>query len=158
FNEIAYTLACIHSLLEMESKRSFEIIIGDDASTDGTREALARLATVKHVRSETNRGFIGNCNAAAETARGQYVLFLNNDTVVLPGWLDELVDTLEREPAIGLVGSKLIFGTGQLQEAGGIIWNDGTAWNYGRDQDPHRPEFSYLRDVDYVSGASIMLP
>jgi O-antigen biosynthesis protein len=158
FNELSHTLACIHSLLEMKSKWSFEIIVGDDASTDETAAALKRLRTVKHVRSETNRGFIANCNAAATTARGRYVAFLNNDTIVLPGWLDELVDTAERDPSIGLVGSKLIFGDGRLQEAGGLIWRDGSAWNYGRGQDPRRPEFSYLRDVDYVSGASIMLP
>ena len=158
FNEIAHTLACIHSLLEMRSKRSFEIIVGDDASTDETAAALKRLASVRHVRSETNRGFIANCNAAAAESRGRHVAFLNNDTIVLPGWLDEMVDTLERDRTIGLVGSKLIFADGRLQEAGGIIWRDGSAWNYGRGQDPNRPEFSYLRDVDYVSGASIMLP
>ena len=158
FNELPHTLACIQSLLEMKSKWSFEIIVGDDASTDATATTLKRLSCVRHVRSESNRGFIINCNAAAATARGRYVAFLNNDTIVLPDWLDELVDTLERDPSIGLVGSKLIFGDGRLQEAGGIVWRDGSAWNYGRDQDPQRPEFSYLRDVDYVSGASIMLP
>lgn len=158
FNELPHTLACIHSLLEMKSKWSFEIIVGDDASTDETAATMKHLSNVKHVRSETNRGFILNCNASAATARGRYVAFLNNDTIVLPGWLDELVDTLQRDPSIGLVGSKLIFGDGRLQEAGGIIWRDGSAWNYGRGQDPQRPEFSYLRDVDYVSGASIMLP
>jgi GT2 family glycosyltransferase/glycosyltransferase involved in cell wall biosynthesis len=158
FNELAHTLACIHSLLEMKSSHSFEIIVGDDASTDETASVMKRLSSVRHVRGETNRGFIANCNAAAATARGRYVNFLNNDTIVLPGWLDELVGTLERDPSIGLVGSKLIFSDGRLQEAGGIIWRDGSAWNYGRGQDPHRPEFSYLRSVDYVSGASIMLP
>jgi glycosyltransferase involved in cell wall biosynthesis len=65
---------------------------------------------------------------------------------------------LERDQTIGLAGSKLLFGDGRLQEAGGIIWRDGSAWNYGRGGDPHRPDYSYMRDVDYVSGASIMLP
>jgi GT2 family glycosyltransferase/glycosyltransferase involved in cell wall biosynthesis len=158
FNELAHTLACIHSLLEMESNWSFEIIVADDASTDETAWVMKRLSAVKHVRGETNRGFIANCNAGAATARGRYVAFLNNDTIVLPGWLDELVETAERDQSIGLVGSKLVFGDGRLQEAGGIIWRDGSAWNYGRGQDPQRPEYSYLRDVDYISGASIMLP
>jgi GT2 family glycosyltransferase len=158
FNQLPYTLACINSLLDHEAAASFEIVVGDDASTDATAAAIGRLPFVRLMRSELNRGFIHNCNAAAAQARGRYVVFLNNDTMVLPGWLDELVGTLERDPTIGLAGSKLIFGTGELQEAGGIIWRDGSAWNYGRGQDPQRPEFNYMRDVDYVSGASIMLP
>jgi glycosyltransferase involved in cell wall biosynthesis len=84
-------------------------------------------------------------------------LFLNNDTQVLPRWLDELVGTLEADPGVGLVGSKLIYPDGRLQECGAIVWRDGSAWNYGRLADPRRPEFGYLRDVDYVSGASIAL-
>ncbi len=157
FNNLSQTMACLHSLADLRPQRSFEIIIADDASTDATWDVISRLPGVVSVRGETNSGFIANCNRAAVEARGRYLVFLNNDTIVLPGWLDELVDTLERDGTIGLVGSKLLFGNGRLQEAGGIVWWDASAWNYGRDQDPMRPEFSYLRDVDYVSGASIML-
>ncbi len=157
FNNISQTMACLHSLADLKPRRSFEIIIADDASTDATPEVISRLPGVVLARSDVNGGFIANCNRAAVEARGRYLVFLNNDTIVLPGWLDELVDTLERDDSIGLVGSKLIFGNGRLQEAGGIVWRDGSAWNYGRDQDPMRPEFSYLRDVDYISGASILL-
>lgn len=158
YNQLAYTLACVQSVLTWPSRYTYEIIIGDDCSTDGTGPLFAEgLASVRHVRGEVNGGFIKNCNAAAAQAIGRYVVFLNNDTVVLPGWLDELIGTLERDPTIGMAGSKLLYPDATLQECGGIIWQDGSAWNYGRGQDPHNPKFSYMRDVDYVSGASIAL-
>lgn len=158
YNQLPFTLACIDALLAHETRHSFEIIVGDDASTDATEAALSvPIPRVRHLRHATNLGFVRNCNAAAAVARGRHVVFLNNDTQVLPGWLDELVATLEADPGIGLAGSKLVYPDGSLQECGAIVWRDGSAWNYGRGSDPRRPEYCYLRDVDYVSGASIAL-
>lgn len=158
YNQLRYTLACIHSLLTWQSRYSFEIIVADDCSTDATPRIIPQLPFVRHVRGETNKGFIRNCNGAAREARGRYVVFLNNDTLILPDWLDELIGTLESNPAVGLAGSKLLYANGTLQEAGGLIWGNRHIWNYGRNGDPLRPEFSYTRDVDYISGASIALP
>ncbi|MFT3897083.1 MAG: glycosyltransferase [Thermomonas sp.] len=158
YNQVSFTLACIDALLSHESRYSFEIIVGDDASTDATDAALSvPIPRVRHVRHAANLGFVRNCNAAAASASGRHVVFLNNDTQVLPGWLDELIGTLESDEGIGLAGSKLVYPDGRLQECGAIVWRDGSAWNYGRGSDPRRPEFCYLRDVDYVSGASIAL-
>jgi len=158
YNQLPFTLACLDALLAHETRYSFEILVGDDASTDATNAALSvSIPRVRHVRHASNLGFVRNCNATAAQARGRYVLFLNNDTQVLPGWLDELIGTLEADAGIGLAGSKLVFPDGRLQECGAIVWHDGSAWNYGRLADPRRPEFCYLRDVDYVSGASIAL-
>ena len=159
YNQVPFTLACIDALLSHATRHRIEILVGDDGSNDATAAALAvPLPGVRHIRHAPNLGFVRNCNATAAQARGRHVVFLNNDTLVLPGWLDELIDTLESDPRIGLAGSKLIFPDGRLQECGGIVWRDGSAWNYGRLADPRRPEFCYLRDVDYVSGASIALP
>jgi glycosyltransferase involved in cell wall biosynthesis len=83
---------------------------------------------------------------------------LNNDVRVVAGWLDELIGSFAQFPKAGLVGSKLFYPDGSLQEAGGIIWQDGSAWNYGRDDDPNRPQYAYARQVDYISGASIAVP
>lgn len=159
YNQLRFTLACLDSLLRHRTRYRFEILVGDDASTDATADAFAvPVAGVRHVRHDGNLGFVRNCNATAAHARGRHVVLLNNDTIVLPGWLDELVGTLDRDPAIGLAGSKLVFPDGRLQECGAIVWRDGSAWNFGRNDDPRRPEYSYLRDVDYVSGASIAVP
>jgi len=159
YNQISYTLACIESVFASAPKASFEILVGNDQSTDGTQAAASvPMAHVRWVRHETNQGFVGNCNLTAEKARGRIVVMLNNDTLVLPDWLDTLVDTLDEDTKAGLVGSKLIYPDGRLQEAGGIFWQDGSAWNLGRFDHPRRPEFSYARDADYISGASIAVP
>ena len=159
FNNILDTLLCILSVLETKPAASFEIIVADDGSTDVTAELIRSIGgVVGHVRQSENLGFVGNCNAAAELAKGQILVLLNNDTLALPGWLDGLVGPFERMESVGLVGSKLINWDGRLQEAGGILWEDGSAWNFGRGQNAADPEFNYLKDVDYVSGASIAVP
>ena len=105
-----------------------------------------------------NVGFLRSCNRGASEARGRLLLFLNNDTEVQPGWCDELVRTFADMPSAGIVGSKLVYPDGKLQEAGGIIWRDGSGWNYGKFDDASRPEYCYRREVDYVSGAALAIP
>lgn len=158
FNQSGYTALCLQSIAESATRRSFEILVVDDASTDATAALLAGYANLRVLRNAQNAGFIRSCNLGAREARGLLLLFLNNDTWVVPGWLDALADTLDGVEHAGLVGSKLVYPDGLLQEAGGIIWNDASGWNFGNRQDPERPEFNYRRDVDYCSGASIMVP
>lgn len=159
YNNLLYTLTCIVSVLEIEHTYSFEIIVADDLSNDSTKEAIEAIGGVVRLKQNArNLGFLLNCNAAAEIATGDHLVMLNNDVIVLPGWLDNLIEPLTRDSGIGFVGSKLINGDGSLQEAGGIFWQDGSAWNYGRNSDASLPEFNYLKDVDYASGASIAIP
>ncbi len=157
YNKWVYTAACLRSLLEVAGKYSFEVIVVDDQSTDETAERLADIDGLTHLRNEKNLGFVGSCNRGARQARGEYLVLLNNDTQVLEGWLDELIDTFEREPRAGLVGARLVYPDGSLQESGGIVFNDGSGWNYGRGKQAENPEFLYLRETDYCSGACIAL-
>ncbi|MBW8880791.1 MAG: glycosyltransferase, partial [Asticcacaulis sp.] len=158
YGQLAYTLNCLHSLLRQDSRRKFEVLVGDDASPDASEQWLKQVDGIRYIRHATNQGFIANCNATAGQARGRHLVFLNNDTRVADRWLDRLVDSFESFPKAGMVGSKLFYPDGSLQEAGGIVWRDGSAWNYGRNDDPNRPAYSYARAVDYVSGASFMIP
>lgn len=157
YDQIHYTYACLLSILEHTKDVSYEVIIADDMSTDATRELEKYVQGLTVVRSGKNQGFLKNCNYAAARARGRYLMFLNNDTQVTEGWLTALVELIGSDPTIGMVGSKLVYPDGRLQEAGGIIWSDGSGWNYGRLDDPDKAEYNYVKDVDYISGAAILL-
>ena len=157
YNQIHYTYACLLSILEHTKDVSYEVIIADDVSTDATKELGKYTENLVICRNSVNQGFLRNCNQAAMSARGKYIMFLNNDTQVTEGWLSSLVNLIESDPTIGMVGSKLVYPDGRLQEAGGIIWSDGSGWNYGRLDDPDKAEYNYVKDVDYISGAAILL-
>ncbi len=157
YNEYRMTLYCLRSVLEHSSDVAYELILADDCSSDPTATIKERVKNIKVVRGKENRGFLSNCNAAAAEAVADNILFLNNDVAVTPGWLSTLLHTLDAHPDIGIVGPKLLFGDGQLQEAGGIIWDDASGWNFGRMDDPAKPEYNYLRDTDYVSGACLLV-
>ena len=156
--KINYTWQCLSSIAATPSETTFEVIVIDDLSPDNSAAALEKVKGIKVIRNSENFGFIRSCNLGASVAKGQYLYFLNNDTEVTAGWLDELVRTFEEFPGTGLAGSKLVYPDGRLQEAGGIIWRDGSACNFGKFQDPSLPMFNYAREVDYCSGASIMVP
>jgi GT2 family glycosyltransferase len=138
------------------STLSYEVIIVDDASNDTTGELLKKVKNIKVIRNESNLGFIGSCNEGMKVSDGKYVLFLNNDTLVTEYWLEPLVNVIDRKN-VGAVGAKLIYPNGKLQEAGGIIWNDASGWNYGRGDDAEMPEYNFIREVDYCSGAALMV-
>ncbi|WP_406827635.1 glycosyltransferase [Microbulbifer sp. ARAS458-1] len=157
YNQYPTTLSCLQSVLAHTSDIPYEVIIADDRSSDITESIGDRIKNIRVVRNDVNLGFLKNCNNAARFAEGRYLVLLNNDTNPQPGWLQSLLDVVSTQKNVGLVGPKLLFEDGVLQEAGGIIWRDASGWNYGRGQNPDLPEFNYVRDVDYISGACVLL-
>jgi len=158
FNNALYTYNCLLTLLACDTDISKEVIIINNASVDETGALLKQLSgAFKVIDNEKNQGFVEACRQGADRATGEFILFLNNDTQVMPGWLSNLVNVMDEQPQVGITGSKLIYPDGRLQEAGGIIFNDASGWNYGRLQDPTFPHINQSREVDYCSGASLMI-
>ncbi len=158
YNQLGYTLKCLKAIaLNLSNSTQVEVILVNDCSTDRTEEILASVSAVTLVNRQSNQGFIHSCNQGAAIAKGKYLYFLNNDTEIKPNCIESLMTVLAEDDQVGAVGSKLVYPQGSLQEAGGIVWQDASGWNYGRQDNPHAPEYNYLRPVDYCSGASLMV-
>lgn len=164
YNQIEATLACLHRLEQtIPCNARYEIIVVDDGSTAATYDVLQNWACLDErrcvIRNGQNLGFLLSCNRGAEAATGEMLIFLNNDTLPQAGWLPALLQTFRDYPDAGAVGCKLVYPDGTLQEAGGLVFADGSAWNFGR-HDPQidAPLYSYVREVDYCSGACLATP
>jgi O-antigen biosynthesis protein len=158
YNKVEFTKKCIASIFKNTKYPNYEIIAVDNASVDETPEYLETFGKrLKYVRINSNVGFIGGNNIGVSHSDAEYVLFLNNDTEVMPDWLNNLYNIFVYYPDAGGAGSKLIFANKKLQEAGGVIFNDATGWNYGRNGEIIDARYNFAREVDYCSGASLMV-
>ena len=156
FNRAELTLSCLRSI--REHLEPLEIIIVDNASSDDTPQLLEHVAGAHIIRNCENLHFLRAVNHAAQHARGKHLLLLNNDAQLLPGSLAAALATLESSAAIGAVGGRIILLDGLLQEAGSILWRDGSCLGYGRGDGPFAPMYMFRRDVDYCSGAFLLTP
>jgi GT2 family glycosyltransferase len=158
YGQLQMTLDCLRALGAHPPQVAIEIIVVDDGSPDDTVRVLPQVTGLHYHLRASNGGFIAACNDGAARARGEFVVFLNNDTLPQPGWLDALLATFTTHPDTGLAGAKLVYPDGRLQEAGGVVFADGSAWNYGRFESPDDPRYGYVREADYLSGAAIAMP
>ncbi len=157
FNKLALTLECLQSIASAQTALSYEVIVADDGSTDGTAERLAAVPGLLVHRNVQNVGFLRNCNSALPAVNGEFVVLLNNDVQVTDHWLDRLVGTFESEERVGAAGPKIVYPSGHLQEAGVSLREDGSAEMVGLFDDPQRARYNYVRPVDYVSGACLAI-
>jgi GT2 family glycosyltransferase/glycosyltransferase involved in cell wall biosynthesis len=158
YGKAAHTFGCLAALYSNPQSTPFEVIVVDNGSNDWTCDVLRIYeGHLRVIRNFENKGFAVACNQGAGAALGEFVVFLNNDTRVTGAWLDSLAETAKRIGDAGAIGGMLIYPDGSVQEAGGMVWRDGSASNYGNGGDPDDPKYGYMREVDYCSAACLLV-
>jgi GT2 family glycosyltransferase len=157
-NQAELTYGCLTSIVECLNGTDLrvEVVILDNASTDATAELLARTAGATVINSPKNLHLLRGVNQVAGVASGRYLLLLNNDAQLFPGTVEAVLRRLDAEPDIGAVGGRIVLPDGTLQEAGSIVWRDGSCLGFARGRSPTDPEVMFRRDVDYCSGAFLL--
>lgn len=157
YHQLNYAYACLQSIYENTEGIPYEIIIVNFRPVDDIVEIGKIIRNAALFNNEENIPFLLSCNRAAKHAKGKYLMFLNDNMQVQNGWLSALADLMESDGTIGLTGSKLLYPDGRLQEAGGIIWKNSSVSGYGYLCNGNEAEFNYVKDVDYVQGAAMMV-
>jgi O-antigen biosynthesis protein len=155
-NQEVFTHNCLRAIAQAATDTPYEVIVVDDASGPELQSALELVENLRVVRHEPNVGFLRSTNAGAAVAQGEFLVLLNNDTLVTDNWLDALVSAMRRDPAVGIAGARLLFPDGRLQDAGGIMFTDATGVNYGKWEDPSHPAYNFVRETDYCSAACLI--
>jgi GT2 family glycosyltransferase/glycosyltransferase involved in cell wall biosynthesis len=157
-NKAVTTLQCLYFLALYTEFHTAEVIVVDNGSDDVDFHFLAKYSRgTEIIRLQMNRGFGEGNNIGAERARGDYLVFLNNDSFVRQGWLDPLVTALTDNPHVAAAGAKLLFPSGSLQEAGASISACGTALQRGKYLNPREPAFNRTGPADYCSAAALIV-
>jgi len=156
YNKAELSLLCLQSLVD-HTECEYEVIIVDNASSDDTSRLLLQIENAVVISNSSNVGFVKAVNQAAEHVRGRAMLLLNNDAVLEKHAIDNALATLDLDLETAAVGGKITLLDNSLQEAGSIIWQDGSCLGYGRGKAPMDPEFMFRRPVDYCSGAFLLL-
>jgi GT2 family glycosyltransferase len=153
-----HLLGCLRSISRIDRSVSFEVIVVlNEPSPDLSDVLDEQVVGVQVIRSRVNLGFGGACNAAAQKADGQYIVLLNDDTVVDEFWLTTLVETAESRPIIAAVGSLLLNADGTVQESGSLLFSDGTTAAVTGAGAGVAHRYDWARRVDYCSGASLLI-
>jgi GT2 family glycosyltransferase len=166
WNDYDETVQCLKSL-ESISYPNYDVTVVDNGSHDASGERLGwQFANHRHIRLEENRGFTGGNNVAIESAlnRGaDYVLLLNNDTIVTPNFLEPLVERMESNPKIAAVTGKIYYAPAAAGGRSNILWYAGSfrKWwmgfsHYGIDEED-RGAYDVAQEVAYASGCEMLL-
>jgi GT2 family glycosyltransferase len=134
-----------------------EFVVVANGTPSEQREALVAHDDVVLVVNEVNLGFAAGCNQAVSVARAPLLVFLNDDSTVEDGCIDALVAAVAADPAIGAVGARILSGDGSLQEAGSVIWRDGSTTHVGEGLAPGSAAYDEPRDVDYASANGLLV-
>jgi GT2 family glycosyltransferase/SAM-dependent methyltransferase len=151
------TRACLESIRRYTTHVSYEMIIVDDGNDPETERLLRSVRGARILKNERNLGYIRSMTRGAGAARGDWLVLFNNDTEVTEGWLRAMLECAESADDVGVVTPKFVYPDGSLNEAGGIIWQDGTGANYGRGDSPDLFQYQYRRETDYGSAAALMV-
>lgn len=158
FNGAQLTRQCLQAIRASTPDVPYEIVVVDNASSDETRALLAASPDVRAIYNEQNQGFAVACNQGAAAAQGEYLLFLNNDTIPRAGWLRPLIEVLKSHPQIGIAGSKLLYPqSGLIQHAGVAVDPGGNPINLYRLFPADLPEANVSRIMPGVTGASLAM-
>lgn len=159
YNKWELTRACLKSIQKNGLGEDSELLVVDNASTDSTPDGIAReFPGVRHLRQETNLGFGKACNLGAREARGKFLVFLNNDTLVEPGWLDALLELMASQPKAGIIGAKLLYPNRKIQHAGIAFNNDKEPFHIYIGFHEGSPCVNKVRRFQAVTGACILIP
>ena len=151
------TKACLESIRDNTTRVSYEVILVEDDADADTKRLLGWVRGARIVHNEQNLGYIRSVKRGASLARGRWLVLCNNDIEVTSGWLTAMLACAESAEDIGVVTPKYLYPDGTLNEAGGIIWRDGTGVNYGRGDRPEHFQYEYRRETDYGSAAALMV-
>jgi GT2 family glycosyltransferase len=153
-----YLIDCLRSLETRIRSVPFEVIVSLNEPTPSLLGAIGReVDGIELLVSSVNRGFGGACNRGCAAARGDLLVLLNDDAIVLDGWLESLVTAADQHEEAGAVGSRIRLENGDLQEAGAVIWADGGTTQIGSRHGEDTPADLDLRRVDYCSAASLLV-
>jgi len=158
YNNFGLTLQCINSIKKHCKNIEYEIIISDDCSTDETKEFFLSQDEIIYVRNEKNRGFSYTCNRGAEVAKGEYLLFLNNDTLLIDNILTKFISTFENYSNAGIIGAKLLYEDNTIQHGGVMIYPYKNVGHLFKNFPTDYPDANKVRKLQSVTGACLAIP
>src|SRR5205809_4415849 len=157
-NKAALTRQCLESIFADPPEARFEVIVVDDASSDSTPALLESYGErVRAVRLGRNAGFATACNSGAAAARGELLLFLNNDTITQTRWLDELTHYADEHPEAAAVGSRLLFPDRTIQHAGVVFSFSGDPLHIYVGSPEEHPAVMKSRRFQVVTAACMLI-